>query len=168
MLKQLPDIFDPRNWELEPQHECRIYGNDNAQSWGIVSEIDYHFLIQWKWSWTTPKPGHRKNAKIYLRRNFEVQIDPDKFQAGGLWTNPETGNLVRFRKPRVQQSVRMHTVIMLRTDIVPPTPEYNLVDHIDGNERNYTRENLRWADYSLNNSNRFGKDARDGNCSSSS
>lgn len=156
----LESFWDPNNWPVFPsKEEFRIYGDDNAQTWGVVDQEDYQFLIQWRWSWTTPKKGHRKNEKRYLRRVEEIQIDPRNFSAGGKWENPETGREVRHRKPRIQKTLRMHTIIMVRTGILPPSPDFELVDHIDGNEDNYRRKNLRWANYSLNSFNKFGKHA---------
>lgn len=154
------EFLNPNLWAIPSPHEFRIYGDDNAQTWGVVSEVDYHFLIRWKWSWTTPLKGYRENSKRYLRRNFEEQIEPEKFSAGGLWENPETGNIVRARKPRIQKTLRMHTVIMLRTGITPPGPEFHLVDHLDGDETNYQRNNLRWATASMNRINLYGIHAK--------
>lgn len=155
-------FLDPSTWPLLPPTQFRIYGDDMAESWGTVDEEDYHFLIQWRWSWTTP--GRRANgqprSKVYLRRNFEVQIE-SPYKSGGTYVNPETGYEVRARKPRVQQSIRMHTVIMLRTGIIPPTPHHHIVDHRDGDETNYRRSNLRWATHSMNRININGSHASD-------
>lgn len=140
-------------------HEFRIYGDDNAQTWGVVDEEDYHFLVQWKWGWTQPNSPNakrlRSDGKRYLFRRLEIQI-PSPYKAGGTYVNPETGWEVRHRKPRLQQTLRMHTVIMLRTGITPPSPDHTIPDHIDGDERNYRRTNLRWATWGMNNSNLFG------------
>lgn len=153
----MTDFLDPRTWADRPAVEFRIYGDDNAQTWGVVDEVDYHFLIRWKWSWTTPKPGMRAKPKLYLRRVFEEQVEPESFTAGGLWENPETGRTVRARKPRVQKTLRMHTVIMLRTGITPPSPDFVLVDHFNGDEFDYRRINLRWVNHSMNNFNKNGR-----------
>lgn len=149
------EFFNPNNWPLHPPHEFRIYGDDNAQTWGVVDEEDYHFLIQWKWSWTKPSSHRKSSQKRYLRRVMETQLE-SPYKGGGTYVNPETGWEVRHRKPRLQQTLRMHVVIMLRTGITPPGPDWELVDHIDGDERNYRRRNLRWATHSLNTLNRFG------------
>ena len=53
----------------------------------------------------------------------------------------------------------MHTVIMLRTGIVPPNPDHILVDHRDGDEKNYRRNNLRWYNHHKNGLNRNGNHA---------
>lgn len=147
----MTDFFNPNTWPLHPSREWRIYGDDNAQTWGIVDEDDYHFLINWKWSWSDSQL-ERKKPKKYLKRNFEEQIE-SPYKAGGLWENPETGRIVRLRKPRVQKTLRMHTVIMLRSGITPPSPDFILVDHRDGDEMNYRKTNLRWSNYKMNNTN---------------
>jgi len=56
------DPFDPNTWEIEDR-EFRIYADDRAQLFAIVDEIDYHYLIQWRWTWI------KNRNKIYLRRS---------------------------------------------------------------------------------------------------
>lgn len=149
------DFFDPSNWPLAAPHEFRIYGDDNAQTWVVVDEEDYHFLVQWKWSWTLPNKA-KTNQKKYLRRVVETQLE-SPYPGGGTYTNPETGREVRHRKPRIQQTVRLHLVVMLRTGITPPSADFELVDHADSDETNCRRENLRWFTHSLNGLNKHGK-----------
>ncbi len=164
MIGTMPDYFDPNNWSLfNAGHEFRIYGDDKAETWCIVDEEDYHFLVQWKWSWTTPNSSNakrkRSTSKIYLRRVVETQIETP-YPRSGTYTNPETGRETRLRKERIQQTLRLHTVIMLRTSIAPPSPDHLIPDHIDGNERDCRRQNLRWATPAMNAANLFGKSAR--------
>lgn len=152
--------FNPNVWLIRSPHEFRIYGDDLAQTWGVVGEEDYHFLINWKWSWTSPDTAGAKRKrpaeKRYLRRVVETQIAPENHTGQKNWVNPETGWTVRLHKPRIQTTLRMHTVVMLRSGIVPPSPEHTIPDHIDGDERNYRRENLRWATPGMNARNKFG------------
>ena len=116
-------FLDPNNWPLLPPHEFRIYGDDRLQTWAVVDEIDYHFLIQWKWSWKVSNGGKKK----YLRRNVQTMIEGG---SGGHYVNPETGNEVRNRL-RVQQTLFLHTVVMLRKGIAPPSPAHTIVDHLN-------------------------------------
>jgi hypothetical protein len=154
-------FLDPNNWPLDEPHEYRIYGDDNAQTWAVVDEEDYHFLIQWKWSWNNPS---KRNGKLRnrprLRRVVETQIE-SPYKAGGTYVNPETGREVRHRKPRIQQTLHLHNVVMLRTGITPPTQHHTIPDHRDGDENNCRRSNLRWVTPSFNAKNIFGKLAED-------
>lgn len=93
------DPFDPNTWQPD-KHEFRIYGDDLAQKWVVVDEIDCHFLIQWKWN---PKPGRR--GAFYLRRAV----------GGNRWRSVD-------REPVL--TLYLHVEIMKRTGIEPPTPEH--------------------------------------------
>lgn len=149
------DFFNPNIWAHAEPFEFRIYGDDNAQTWAAVDEDDYHFLVQWKWSWDDP--GMRRGIarrKPRLRRNVQTTIAPS--YAKGHYIDPETGRELRHRSHRVQQKLFLHVVVMLRTGITPETPEHELVDHLDGDERNCRRVNLRWATHTINSNNRFG------------
>jgi hypothetical protein len=119
------DTFDPNTWSLDSGHECRIYADDRAQQWAVVDEIDYQYLIQWKWSIKFSRHGR----KFYLRRS----------------TQSGSGELVRIR-----HTLFLHTAIMLRTGIEPPTPFHVLVDHRDGDGLNCRRENICWQTHSGN------------------
>lgn len=151
--------WDPNVLLVPNQHEYRIYGDDNAQTWAVVDEEDYQFLTQWKWSWNNPSTKKRERRKKYLRRNIQTILDPTL--GGGLWTNPITGVTSRNRGHRIQQTLFLHFVVMLRTGKSPPTPKHTIVDHRDGDEFNCRRKNLRWYTPSQNGSNLYGCNAED-------
>ena len=146
--------FDPNILFKPVPYEFRIYADDNAQTWGVVDEEDWQFLVQWRWSWSGLSSNHKSSQKQYLRRNIQTLIEPQS----GTYLDPVDGYIKPNRK-RIQQSLRMHVVIMLRTEIPPPDPDHLLVDHRDGNEHNYRRKNLRWYTHSKNTRNRFGSHA---------
>lgn len=148
------DHFDPNNWPLSPPHEFRIYGDDNAQTYAVVDEEDYHFLVQWKWSWKASKTTPGKAPKKYLRRNVEIQLG-DGYR--GIYECPETGKTLRNRGVRIQQTLFLHTVVMLRTGIAPPSAKHHIPDHRNGKEWDCRRENLRWSTPSQNNRNLSGQ-----------
>ena len=129
------DIWDPNNWVF-PIHECRIYGDNLAQIYSVVDEIDYEWCIQWLWS----VKFSRRGKKFYLRRNM---------QSG-------SGRIARIRHTRF-----LHTEVMLRTGIPQPSPLHFLVDHRDGDGMNCRRSNLRWATESMNSKNINGCYAHD-------
>jgi hypothetical protein len=122
------DPFDPNTWQ-PTDHEFRIYGDDNAQTWAVVDENDYHWAVQWRWCWKRSPCGKR-----YLRR------------AVG-----ENSNGLRLRT----FTLYLHVEIMKRTS-KPPTGDHKLVDHRNGNSHDNRRRNLRWATYSMNSKNLFG------------
>jgi hypothetical protein len=113
-------------------HEYRIYGDDRAQTWCVVDQIDYAYLVQWRWSWKVSRGG----GKRYLRRT--VQIGHKNYRVNG----------------RTTVTLFLHTAIMERTG-AQPSPEHVLVDHWDGDETNCLRDNLDWATHSMNGLNRF-------------
>lgn len=151
-------FLNPNNWHNDPPHEFRIYGDDHAQSWVVVDEEDYHFLHQWRWSWDNPGMRNGKPRRApRLRRNLQVMVDNGQ-NLGGTYINPETGREVRLRS-RKQQNLYLHIVVMLRTGIVPPSPDHHIVDHRDSDHTNCRRGNLRWATGSINAKNVFGSHA---------
>lgn len=121
------DMWDPNNWNLEPQH-YRVYGDVAASLFAEVDEEDYQWAIQWLWhhKWSR---GHRK---VYICRQLTARY----------------GNGVRFNS-----TVMLHIEIMKRTGIAPPSPLHTLVDHRDGKSLNCRRYNLRWATHSMNRTN---------------
>lgn len=117
-------------------HEFRIYGDNMAQTWAVVDEIDYRWAIQWLWS---PKWSNG-GKKCYLRRN--VQTGSKKYG-------------------RIQQTAWLHVEIQKRTGIAPPSAAHSLVDHRDSDSFMCKRHNLRWATHSMNARNRFGQEPWD-------
>jgi hypothetical protein len=116
---------------------CHIYGDDNCNVFAVVDPEDYQWAIQWLWS---PK-WSRGGRKMYLRRSVQ------------------TGS--KTRGTRVQKTLFLHTAIMQRTGIKPPTPLHKLIDHRDGDGLNCRRSNLRWATHSMNVANINGSHAHD-------
>lgn len=131
------DPFDLEEWPLPALGPCRIYGDDRALIWALVSPEDYQWALQWRWS-----PIRRPGRQVYLRRNAE----PPTMRLAG------SGIVVRG----AQSTVYLHVEIMKRTGRPAPCGEHKLVDHRDLDSLNCTRHNLRWATYSINNRNRRG------------
>jgi HNH endonuclease len=122
-MLQRTDPFDPITWGASPW-EFRIYGDDGAQVFAVVDEVDYHWAIQWKWS---PKFS-RGGKKFYLRR-----VDHEGTRAC-----------------RIQRTIWLHLEVMRRKGTRRPSPLHTIVDHRDGDGLNCRRRNLRWATPSLN------------------
>lgn len=120
------DPFDPRFWDIDVPHECRIYGDDHANIWALVDAVDYQWAIKWLWR---PKLS-RGGRKVYLYRTA-------------------CGNGLR-------RSAYLHVEIMRRTEIIPPSKFHTITDHRNGNSLDCRRANLRWATPSMNRRNLFG------------
>lgn len=125
---QSQEDWNPNTWTWD--HEHRIYGDERAQTWAVVSEEDYQWAIQWRWNWS------RKRNGLYLRRTVHVY---------------ENGARVRT------ETIYLHTEIMKRTGIEPKSSKHRIVDHRDGDPTNNKRTNLRWTNHSENTRNSFGK-----------
>ena len=110
-------ILHPDDPTPEP-HEFRIYGDDMAQTWAVVDEIDYHWAVQWKWHVNKPHPSRNGTKRYFVR---------------------STG-----RGGEYSPKLYLHVEIMKRTGIIQPMPEYKLTNHIDDDEWNCRRSNLEW------------------------
>jgi hypothetical protein len=135
------DFFDPNTWEPNT-HEYRIYGDDYANEYALVDEIDYHHLVQWRWKIKASRGGR----KHYLARSYTTIIGEDY--------KDETG---KRKQQRITSTLFLHTEVMERTGIPRPnTNEKLVVDHANGDGFDCRRKNLRWATLTFNNRNRFG------------
>lgn len=151
----IESFWDPTTWADAEPHEFRIYGTADLEIYSLVDEEDYSFLSQWLWSPKVSKGG----KKVYLRRNVETQLNNG--YGKGRYECPETGKSIRNRQ-RMQRTLFLHTAVMWRTGIVPPSSAHHIVDHLDGNGMNCRRSNLRWATDSMNGKNVFGIAAKQG------
>lgn len=111
--EQHPD--DPTR---EP-HECRIYGDDMAQTWAVVDEKHYQWAIQWRWHINKPHPS-RNGKKQYFVRSLS-------------------------NGDRYIPKLYLHVEIMKRADIAPPDQFHTIVGHKDDDEWNCKEENLEWV-----------------------
>jgi hypothetical protein len=123
------DPFDPNNWQPDT-HEYRIYGDDMAQTWAVLDEVDYLWAVRWRWNWS------RKRNGLYLRRAITL------YEKGQRTTT---------------QTLYLHTEIMKRSDIEPKSSKHCIVDHRNGDTTDNRRLNLRWTNHSQNAKNSHGK-----------
>jgi hypothetical protein len=132
----LVDIWDPNTWSQD-QFEHRIYADDYANEYAVVDQVDYQYLVQWRWKLKKSKVSKGTIfPKVYLARSAQIGVG---------------------RLNRIVPTLFLHTAIMERTGI--PKPKTNktiIVDHKDGDERNCRRKNLHWASISFNNTNIYG------------
>lgn len=136
----ISDFFDPNTWQQD-NHEFRIYADDYGNDYAVVDEIDYHYLIQWRWKLKKSRiwPGSKKQ-KAYLAR---------------------TAHIGSSREARVCPTLFLHTEVIERSGAVrPKTDKHLIVDHADGDEFNCKRKNLRYATIAFNNKNIFGSHER--------
>jgi hypothetical protein len=141
------DFLDPNTWKLD-NYDYRIYADDYANDYAIVDQIDYQFLIQWRWKICLSKPSREygvKKRKPYLSRSVPTIVGKDYYEDGKRYQN------------RIVSTIYLHRVVMDRTGIQQPkTNKKLIVDHRNGNEFDCRRQNLRWATLGFNNKNRFG------------
>lgn len=130
------DFFDPNTWSVE-EYQYRIYADDYANIYAVVDQIDYQYLIQWRWKLKASKvSANTKKPKVYLAR---------------------TGHETIGINCRICSTIFMHTVIMERKGTPKPkTDKKIIVDHADSDEFNCRRDNLRYATLSFNRRNRHG------------
>ena len=98
----------------------------NTTHRALLDYEDYLWFIQWQWRFKQSRNSH----KGYLFRTVKVKL-------GGVWCS---------------QNQWLHTAIMERVE-PPPRPGL-IVDHIDRDTMNNTRENFRWVTASQNRMNR--------------
>lgn len=125
------DMWDPNTWEVA-SHEFRIYGDDRADIFAVVDEVDYQWAIGWRWH---PKPS-KNGRKIYLFR---------------------TQSVYREGFARQNRSLFLHVEILRRFRPVRPTEQHTISDHRNGNSLDCRRGNLRWATPSMNRLNLHGQ-----------
>jgi len=138
-MADAPDLDDPNVLFSQP-HECRIYGDDMAQTWAVVSPQRYQACIKYRWRWKASNARNGK-AKKYLSRNRHV--------------NHANGGVARDN--RTQENCFLHTYILEELIGTPRPSPNHIVDHRDGDETNCTDENLRWATLKFNANNKHGK-----------
>lgn len=144
------DFFDPTAWQHD-QHECRVYADDYANNYAIVDQIDYQYLIQWRWKLSVSRRhAGTKKRKAYLARAVPTIIGKDYKDANG-----------KRQQQRITSTVYLHQVVMDRAGKEKPkTNKKLIIDHADGDGFNCRRENLRWATISFNNKNIYGSHQR--------
>lgn len=121
------DIWDPNTWEVLSL-SCRLYLDDKLTNYVSIDVEDFSWASCWRWHINKPHKA-RTGSKLYAVRS--------------------TG-----RGGEYSPKLYLHVEIMKRTGILPPGPEFKLVDHRDGNEFNCCRGNLRWATHVMNSQNR--------------
>jgi hypothetical protein len=129
-------MWNPNTWEPD-DHEYRIYGDDNAQTWAVVSKEDYQWALSHRWCLVIKK-SRRNPLKIkkYMRRAVAIY-------SGGVRVKTVT--------------VYLHLEILRRAVGEPPGPDFVIGDHRSGDSLDCRRENLRWATHAMNVRNRYGQ-----------
>ncbi len=127
------DFWDPNTWtDPEP---CRIYGDAQCQTFGLVSPEDYPWASRHQWCWKKNQCG-----KLYLRRALA-----------------EYSNGVRIRT----WTEYLHVAVAKRAALRRATVHHKIVDHRNGDSTDNTRENLRWVTPTMNCFNLWGRHQRD-------
>lgn len=132
------DMWNPTTWLLE-EYEYRIYGNTQLTMWAVVDREDYAWASQWCWS---PLRSRGKADKFYLRRTITIPIGKD-------WTCEHTGKRMQNRRT---ENLFLHTAVMERMGVKPPSKKHTIIGHLDDDQFNCRRSNLKWLTVSENNS----------------
>lgn len=117
------DAFDPNNWDaIFAAQEHRIYADDYGNDYAVVDYEDWMWAHKLRWHVNKPHPK-RRGKKAYLRTRAG-------WRAGG--------------------GGYLHVLIQDRKGEKRPSPKHVLTDHLDGNERNCTGDNLCYATHVRN------------------
>ena len=85
-----------------------------------------------------------KCGKVYnTKRNIYMKFSKDK--DGYLY--------LKLWKNKKYYTRRLHRLLAIAFIDNPNVDEYNIIDHMDGNNQNNNLENLRWCNKSINNRN---------------
>lgn len=117
------DPFNPNNWKDDADFVYRIPCL-NSHHEAILDYEDYVHFSKWNWHSKLSKGG----KKIYFCRT--------------VWT--------AMHGRSNTTSLYLHKAIYERSGIKPPSFEYSIVDHRDGNSLDCRKANLRWATPSMN------------------
>jgi HNH endonuclease len=133
MMLQAIDPFDPRICLPDPDDDegVRVWLDKGCTVFGLVSACDARWVFRHMWSLHIDQRG-----KDYCRRS----TGPDSTGKRGLYY--------------------LHREVLQRAGIKPPSPDHNLVDHINGRGTDNRRSNLRWVTPSENARNLHGIDYR--------
>lgn len=108
----------------------------------VVSDDDYAFLANWKWTFARSHPGNAREL-IYARRSVTVR-DP------------------QFQRVEVKKhfDLFVHHVVLARMGLPDPPEKKWTADHINHDTLDNRRENLRWASPTFQALNRAGSHKR--------
>lgn len=132
----LEDFWNPNTWANE-KYEYRVYADDYANVYAIVDQVDYQYLIQWRWKVKNSNTHGKafKEPKQYLARTAHEGA----------------------RNSRICSTIFLHTVVMDRKGTAKPnTNKKMIIDHANSDGFDCRRDNLRWATIGFNNMNKFG------------
>ena len=130
--------LDPNLLDFTAPIVGRMYAGTLAQHECVVDYDDYLYFSKWLW---VPKIDRRRSVtKIYFKRAISTY---------------EQGADGRVERASAY-SLYLHVEILKRHRGAPPAGR-PLCDHLDGDSLNNRLDNLRWASFSENSRNLFGK-----------